>query len=288
MPAPAADSDPLRLTRCMRCGYALDGLGDVGICPECGLDYDQSMVVLYGEARGNTATAATGSIAAILLEVFGVTAYLLMGWMDFRSGRGILAFSNAAIFGVPLILMLIWRFSASRNVPGGGLTQCRFNAYGCLQCDAPEETVGVTYPRQLALWVFMLVFTLLCCVERQWIMLSIIGAFFLSLLIYFRRRWSAADAIARLNTDARRLMISARDDWRKAIAIPWTEVARISIAPAFARHDRHRVIVHRLTRWRGAPINAEVRCTVEQAAALRSRCEKWQGDVQDHTTAEKE
>jgi hypothetical protein len=101
MPSSEFHLDPLRMTRCMRCGYALDGLGDVGTCPECGLDYDQSMVVLYGEARGNTATAATGSIAAILLEVFGVTVYLLLGWMDFRSGRGILAFSNAAIFGVP-------------------------------------------------------------------------------------------------------------------------------------------------------------------------------------------
>jgi hypothetical protein len=38
--------DPLRLTFCPRCDYALEGLPDAGVCPECGTPYDGSYVVL--------------------------------------------------------------------------------------------------------------------------------------------------------------------------------------------------------------------------------------------------
>jgi hypothetical protein len=54
---------------------------------------------------------------------------------------------------VPLALMLAWRFSARRNAPGRGFVQCRFNSFGCLQCDLPEQTVGAADPQRILKWV---------------------------------------------------------------------------------------------------------------------------------------
>ncbi len=53
--------DPLRLSHCGGCGYALNGLPDVGVCPECGKPYDQETVVLHGWARGSHANLANAS-----------------------------------------------------------------------------------------------------------------------------------------------------------------------------------------------------------------------------------
>ena len=44
----APPSDPLRLSHCPGCGYALEGLAPEGVCPECGAPYDQSEIVLHG------------------------------------------------------------------------------------------------------------------------------------------------------------------------------------------------------------------------------------------------
>jgi uncharacterized OB-fold protein len=48
----AALQDPLRLQKCPKCGYALEGLAPEGVCPECGASYDQSEVVLHGYGAG--------------------------------------------------------------------------------------------------------------------------------------------------------------------------------------------------------------------------------------------
>ena len=48
--------DPLRLTVCPRCSYALTGLPPAGTCPECGRAYDGSVVYLYGTSAGGRAS----------------------------------------------------------------------------------------------------------------------------------------------------------------------------------------------------------------------------------------
>lgn len=46
---PQEAGDPLRVDRCPDCGYLLTGLPEQGICPECGVHYDSSrLIVLYG------------------------------------------------------------------------------------------------------------------------------------------------------------------------------------------------------------------------------------------------
>ena len=74
---PPAD-DPLRLEHCPACGYALEGLAPEGVCPECGVAYDQTEVVLHGYGagrRGDVATARPGVAVAV-----GASYVLVVCW----------------------------------------------------------------------------------------------------------------------------------------------------------------------------------------------------------------
>ena len=276
MTASNANLDPLRPTRCMRCGYALDGLADTGICPECGLEYDQSTIVLYGEARGNTSTPATGSRGGILRYGAAMVFFLLMGWEDFHHGRGLWGLAIGAVFVGTFGIMMIWRIAARSNAPGGSLTQCRFNAYGAVQCDIPDETIGTTFPRWWGFMSFIGVWLLLFLVEREWIPLFITGAVLILIFVGFRQRLRHANTVIRSNSDARRLMISASNGWREAVAIPWAAIESVSVAPIRAKPHRRRVKVFRRKRWKDVPIDVEVECTADQEAALQLRCSVWQ------------
>lgn len=273
-----AELDPLRLTRCMRCGYALDGLADAGRCPECGLDYDQTLVVFYGEARGHAATAATGSWPKLLFYGCATVLYLVWGWKDIQKFRAIEKFALGTLFLLTFGPMIIWRISA-RRISGGSLTQCRFNAYGAVQCDTPDEITGVYYPRRWRYILMIAVCLAVALVKREWIFLAIAATALPLVLLSYRRRRRETDALVQTNSEAGRLMISARNGWREAQPIPWAAIETVSLVPVRSKPTRRRLKVFRSTRWKDAPIDAEVECTASQEAALQRRVADWQRAV---------
>jgi hypothetical protein len=278
MPAPAAELDPLRLTRCIRCGYPLDGLAEAGACPECGLDYDQTMVVFYGDARGHAATGATGPWHKLFFYGCVTVLYLVWGWKGMQRFPQMETFAIGALFLLTFVPMLIWRISA-RRIAGGSLTQCRFNAYGALQSDTPDETTGAYYPRRWRYILMIALCLLFSLVEREWIFLAIAATAFPLVLLSYRRRSRATEALIQTSSDARRLMTSARNGWGEAAAIQWAAIETVSLAPIRSRPTRRRLKVIRSTRWKDIPIDAEVDCTASQEAALHRRIADWQRAV---------
>ena len=67
-------NDPPRLSHCPGCGYALEGLPPEGICPECGGDYRQGLIILHGFgtglATGRTRTAVTALVFNLVIVGF--------------------------------------------------------------------------------------------------------------------------------------------------------------------------------------------------------------------------
>ncbi len=127
--------DPLRLSHCIACGYTLQGLSDVGICPECGQAYDRETVVLHGWARGTHATVANASPGVLwwvlLLQLFW-PFYL---YLHLRSVA-------ESWWQFPLILvslgftaMLLWK-RWSNDMPA--LIQVHLSGRGVLQLDDPR------------------------------------------------------------------------------------------------------------------------------------------------------
>jgi len=134
--APTGDlpaDDPLRLEHCPACGYALEGLAREGVCPECGVAYDQTEVVLHGYGAGvNMATSRPGWAIAMaatysLIVVLGVHGWIRQGRRDSRD-----------LFW-PAVLAVCLAWSVWKRATGSmpGLVQVRLSARGAVQVNNP-------------------------------------------------------------------------------------------------------------------------------------------------------
>ena len=72
----AATTDPLRLSHCPGCGYALEGLPPEGTCPECGGAYRGGVIVLHGFGTG-LATGTTRAFVTLLVVNVSAAAFML-------------------------------------------------------------------------------------------------------------------------------------------------------------------------------------------------------------------
>ena len=54
---PVVRPNPFAPQHCPDCGYALTGLPPAGRCPECGIPYDETMLVIYGYGAGQRSHA---------------------------------------------------------------------------------------------------------------------------------------------------------------------------------------------------------------------------------------
>lgn len=268
--------DPLRLTRCTRCGYSLESLPDESTCPECGLEYDQSIVVFYGEGRDTNAFFdPTGSRAALSLCLGFAVIEAYMGWDKFRGGQWL----GLVQAGGPIVLlgaMLTWRVLARRE-GGGNLLQCRFNSFGCLQCPLPEQTTGLADPHRIALafWLSLLGACLLCGITqlpKPWSLVALSLGIVIAPSaweLYARKRASEAQVP---KAPAMVALAVGAGNGPRAAPKPWVGVRGISIQPVKSRPGRYRLIF-------GKAIDAEVDCTGEQATALWNRVCAWRAAV---------
>lgn len=278
------EENPLKLTHCIRCGYALETLPPEGTCPECGVTYDQGTVILKAGWAGN-GNLATGSTGSMIVGLVGALFWLGDAFARYRSNDQAYVIAVGLWIAITLLVELSYRFIAYRASPDGALLQCRFNRFGCLQCDVPEETTGLddTFRRVwrwITEWGYFGIAAMASAVYRvHWIWYVVIAVgFAVRLGFELRRRRRLASAVH--DPHARVLMNAARERGQQVVPTPWASIDHIRVGQFAGRRGTNRwyltsaSVKRRLKRRE--PINAEVHATVEQIRELKSRIAAWQ------------
>ena len=121
--------NPLRLSACIECGYALQGLPDVGVCPECGTAYDQETVVLHGWARGSHANLGNASPRIVLWTAVPMTLFVSLYLMQLMSRQRA---PWALLIPALVIGAALWRRWTG---PLPTVLQVHLNRTGCVEID---------------------------------------------------------------------------------------------------------------------------------------------------------
>ena len=113
------DADETR--NCLKCGYGLTGLGDEGICPECGTDFGGEWVITGYKNRGGPGSNVAWGIAFLLLG--SIEVLLIMFSNPSQMSFGLLwnsLMDPCSIVGV-IFLLVGLRGIAMARVHGGNL-----------------------------------------------------------------------------------------------------------------------------------------------------------------------
>ena len=92
-PHSARTQNPFAPQNCPDCGYALTGLPPAGRCPECGIPYDDTMIVIYGFGAGarqrgyNRRDERPSWMRITLFCAVGVVVAFM--WLSTGGGRGL-------------------------------------------------------------------------------------------------------------------------------------------------------------------------------------------------------
>lgn len=248
---------------CAACGYALQGLPAAGTCPECGRAYSDDVIVIYGYARGNHATASTARPRSLIWFALTPVAYVLM-FLPALGGRdwaiGVFALLYAAAFGIS-----VW---FRRNQTHPGTVQARFNRLGCVQhantVNPGPRLAGLVFLGGIALlWLVGAVREL----DMGWVValgiLSLLCATLYGLIRSQRRR---AERVG--------LMVDLTDDLHRAVPTGWGDTGEFLIERT-SDGGGFRLRVEARGRLAGTAIDIEVRMPAERLEGLVRRISSW-------------
>lgn len=256
---------------CPNCGYSLVGLPAEGKCPECGGVYDSSQVILYGWGRGqfeNLANAKRSRIARASVVWVGLLAGVAIGLQSNRPSSD----PFVAALGVTVLSSVTYMLVKRRHSAHPGLVQIRLCDQGCVQyndlagpsavgylfvthyCVAAILVTGVfatiPWPTNLSSVGFLVCFSVLFAAALfEWRIQR-------RRLLVWRRMWEAE-----LNGALR---------WRW----PWSQIGNFKLNVVSPAACRLQIMIKTriLTKY---VIDAELRCTGEQAKELRSLLIGW-------------
>jgi hypothetical protein len=263
LPPSNSQAGAWQLPQCPECGYALQGLPDVGNCPECGEAYDRGWIVLHGIARGNGASIQNGGWRA-----WAAASFANIYWLAHASDRQMTPLVGlfATFTLVQLILVLLSRWSNSRP----GLVRVELEAAGCRQRDEIGWRDGTPYSH-VPLWFTCLYPPLYL---TGWALtLCLAPKHGLGSLVFL------GSALSGLVLGCLMLAYALRrpdrsPGWGKTH--PWWQVREVNFLPAKPGHVYLRV--RQYTPWwklENNPIDAEVRCAPEQIEQLKQLIGQW-------------
>ena len=257
---------------CPNCAYNLTALPEGTPCPECGRTLDQSEIILYGWARGSRedAASAKGSrlvwvlILPALWYAFQLKVIMTGGW------RWVVLF-GAALWIAQAVAGLFRR----HDVDHPGLTQVRLSDRGCVQYDS---VLGPTLIQELLrahgwlLPVFVVIGISFAYASRGigpvsfWIFFPLLLGFAVYLWFPCRRSRRAL----------RQVPDGAAADRNAAFqsAVPWEKIVRFTLRPMKPDTQRLYMLLRSRSMVGVYPVDAEIRCTPEQAEHLN----KWLND----------
>jgi hypothetical protein len=252
---------------CPNCAYSLAGLPEEGLCPECGTAYDQSQIILYGWGRAmneSVATAKKSRLVWVILCSFGWVMIQGIGLISTPGfSRWFLIFAGIAVASTVVV------FLRRSNNQHPGLIQVRLNARGCVQYNSLEGPGPIAELFTAHMWIIPAVVAAVLVFEFLrggmdaigfWIWFPLMMALSIGLWFScrrFRKKISAMpdNAIADRNAAFR-------------VEVPWKKVSYYEIEQTSSGSYRI-CIEHKRWRFTDFPIDAEIRCTAEQADCLR-------------------